>query len=194
MTKDIFIFRHGQTDFNLKHICQGCMTDLPLNDIGITQADDLGHRLSEHIKLEAIYTSPLKRAFQTALIVRSHYPNTPLRILPELREGNFGIAEGKNLNDLDPKLVADFLNPTKQTWTCKFPGKESESKQQIFKRALLGLQKIAAAPETSVGVSTHAGIISALVCGLRLKDIKNDNCCVLHLRCAVSTGKIFQAE
>ena len=71
MVKDIFIFRHGQTDNNLNQICQGCMTDAPLNETGISQADTLGRQLAANVKLEVIYASPLQRACQTAVIVKS---------------------------------------------------------------------------------------------------------------------------
>ena len=197
MVKDIFIFRHGQTDNNLNQICQGYKTDAPLNETGISQADTLGRQLAANVKLEVIYASPLQRAYQTAVIVKSYYPDIAIRPLPELHEGSFGDAEGQKINVIEklyPGLWKQIISPTKDTWSLKFPGDPSESKQEIFCRVLQGLQKLASIPEKNIGICSHAGVISALACGLELKNVQYHNCSILHLCYDTTTAKIFQPE
>jgi probable phosphoglycerate mutase len=59
------LVRHGETDWNRQHRIQGGSSDTPLNPEGKKQARELALRLSAS-SIEAIYSSPLKRALETA--------------------------------------------------------------------------------------------------------------------------------
>jgi 2,3-bisphosphoglycerate-dependent phosphoglycerate mutase len=87
----IAFIRHGETDWNIERRAQGCM-DIPLNDQGIKQARALAERLRAE-KWDAIYASPLSRAFKTAEAIQEL---TGLDIVPDyrLREISFGETEG----------------------------------------------------------------------------------------------------
>ena len=67
MTKTIYIFRHGQTDYNVARRVMGQM-DIPLNDVGRVQATELANKLAT-FAIGAIYSSPLARAMETAQAV-----------------------------------------------------------------------------------------------------------------------------
>ena len=75
MKKEFFLFRHGQTQWNLEKRCQG-HTDIPLNETGLQEAREMAGKFSG-INLEVIYSSDLKRAFQTAEIL-SYEKRIPL--------------------------------------------------------------------------------------------------------------------
>lgn len=90
----IGLVRHGQTDWNAVGRIQG-QTDIPLNEEGIRQAKALGYRIaSEDRQWDAIISSDLQRAHETARIIAeaAHIP-----LLPgdeRLRERYFGEMEG----------------------------------------------------------------------------------------------------
>jgi broad specificity phosphatase PhoE len=63
----LLLVRHGETDWNAEGRLQG-QTDRPLNDFGRRQARQLAEQL-ESEELEAIYSSDLARARETAKIV-----------------------------------------------------------------------------------------------------------------------------
>jgi broad specificity phosphatase PhoE len=86
------LLRHGQTDWNIDFRLQG-ITDTVLNETGIAQA----HTVGEHListAWDAVLTSPLTRAFETARIVTSVANLPDPRIEPKLLERSFGEAEG----------------------------------------------------------------------------------------------------
>ena len=90
----IYLVRHGQTDYNLKNLLQGS-TDNPLNSTGREQAQQLADLLQD-IPFEVIYSSPLKRALETAQIIREKNRGHPPIVLDErLREIDMGDWEGK---------------------------------------------------------------------------------------------------
>lgn len=86
----LYLVRHGQTDWNLKHKAQG-QVDIPLNETGIEQAKNLRTKLKSY-DFDICYCSPLKRATQTAEIaVNSH---TNIVFVDDLKERSFGELEG----------------------------------------------------------------------------------------------------
>ena len=68
MRKDVYLFRHGQTDANKELRWQGCGINLSLNEEGRVQAFSVLEKL-RNAGLECIFSSPLKRALETAEIV-----------------------------------------------------------------------------------------------------------------------------
>ncbi len=88
---NIYVTRHGQTDYNARKLMQG-QIDIPLNDTGIEQAKATREKIKD-VKFDAVYASTLSRAISTASIVSGWDKNdiiTDNRIL----EADFGPYEG----------------------------------------------------------------------------------------------------
>ena len=90
----LILTRHGETEFNIKGIMQGHLPGkLTVN--GIDQAKKLALRLNDK-KIDAIYSSDLARAADTAKIIAKYHSNTPLKFVKELREFDLGKFTGKH--------------------------------------------------------------------------------------------------
>ena len=87
----ILIARHGQSDWNHEKRWQG-HADRPLTERGREQAQALADRLA-HIELDAVYSSDLQRARDTAAVV-AESQGLELRQLPDLREVDVGSWSG----------------------------------------------------------------------------------------------------
>ncbi|MEC1180733.1 histidine phosphatase family protein [Metasolibacillus meyeri] len=88
----IGFIRHGITAWNKEGREQGRL-DIPLHQEGILAAQQLAQRLATE-QWDAIFTSPLARALQTAEIIAQQYGNMPLRIDERLCEIATGLIEG----------------------------------------------------------------------------------------------------
>jgi len=87
----IFLARHGETDWNAQDRWQG-HADTPLNDRGREQARELAARLAD-VPFEAVYSSDLRRARETAEIVADGR-EPAIQIEPALREIDVGSWQG----------------------------------------------------------------------------------------------------
>src|SRR5690349_8413010 len=99
--KHLFIFRHGETDWNVEERFQGHL-DIPLNDNGRNQARELGQKM-KHFGLEAIFSSDLCRASETAQIVAQSI-NVPIFKDPRLREAHLGQAQGLTRTEIESQF------------------------------------------------------------------------------------------
>ncbi|HJU19576.1 MAG TPA: histidine phosphatase family protein [Stellaceae bacterium] len=155
----IFLFRHGETDWNREGRLQG-RTDVPLNALGFAQAEALALRLRAY-SLDAVVSSDLLRAATTGRIVAEAL-GVPLVLEPLLRETDVGEAEGL----LWPEARARFGEPLTERWFTEddaaFPGGETGGETRA--RALAALRRCAAAqPWRRIGVSTHGALIRQLM-------------------------------
>lgn len=87
----IYITRHGETEWNAEGRIQG-HTDVALSSRGQEQARMLARRLAG-IQIDAVYSSDLKRAAETARVAVGER-DVPLSFTPDLREYNKGVFEG----------------------------------------------------------------------------------------------------
>lgn len=99
----IYIIRHGQTEMNNRKELQG-RSNYPLNEAGIAQATEAAEGL-RNIHFDRVYTSPLKRAIQTAKLV---VPSVEPVIEDRLLEMDYGPYEGADLNRLPPEIITFF--------------------------------------------------------------------------------------
>ncbi|MCL2378169.1 MAG: histidine phosphatase family protein [Defluviitaleaceae bacterium] len=90
---ELYIARHGETQFNIQRKYQGSGQDSPLTQEGIAQAKSLGNML-EGIHFDAVYSSPLKRAKDTVEIAFGDRYKPILD--PRLVEIGLGAMEGMN--------------------------------------------------------------------------------------------------
>lgn len=151
----VYLFRHGQTDYNKTGRFQGQSVDSPLNADGIAQAKLLA-RQTIHIHLDKIVSSPLLRARQTAEII-CDYRKIPLIIDDRLVETSFGAAEGKlknELDSLDMERHYNFRDPD-------FAWPNGESHAAVSNRIYDALTDIVRTYERqSIGISSHGNAIA----------------------------------
>jgi broad specificity phosphatase PhoE len=155
----LFLFRHGETDWNRQGRLQG-HTDTPLNTTGLAQAEALAERLRPH-RLEAVVSSDLARAWTTAQIVAEAL-GVPLIREPGLREADIGEAEGLYW----PEVKARFGETLTERWftddDAAFPG--GETGRQTRTRGLAALRRfVADQPYRRIGVSTHGAMVRQLM-------------------------------
>jgi len=96
----LLLARHGTTDWNARHVWQG-HRDIPLNDLGRAQARALAERLAVET-IDALWTSDLSRATETAEIVGERIGHVPV-VTPGLREIDLGAWEGLSFEDIQRK-------------------------------------------------------------------------------------------
>ena len=114
----LLLVRHGETDWNAEGRLQG-HTDRPLTDYGRRQAQQLAEEL-EREEIDAIYSSDLARARETAQIVGERLA-LPVELDPELREKDWGTWEGLTAVERD---------------RVEFAGESTEAHQERMLRAL----------------------------------------------------------
>ena len=111
----LMLVRHGETEWNVQRRYQG-QSDVPLSELGVRQAELVAERLVDQ-KIDAVFASDLKRAWETAQIIVA---KNGLSILSEsrLRELKFGILEGLTFDEAQeqyPELIAAWLGDFHQT-------------------------------------------------------------------------------
>ena len=124
----VILVRHGETDWNLSRRIQGGNSDTQLNQRGRQQVENLALRLKPE-KINAIYSSPLQRAQDTALAI-AHYHQLPVEIEPLLKEIEVGALEGMSIADVG-KHLSELLVMHKQSDELpRLPGGESVTEVQ----------------------------------------------------------------
>ena len=95
----LYVTRHGETDYNLSGKYCGC-TEVALNETGVRQARDLADRVKVmDIRLDAVVSSPMLRARQTADIVCASL-NLRYLIYDQFAERNLGVYEGLTKDEI----------------------------------------------------------------------------------------------
>lgn len=155
---ELILVRHGETSWNRERRVQG-ITDLDLNEEGVRQARLLAASLKGQ-PIEAIYTSPLKRARQTAEIINI-YHGVPIHEDRRLREMDQGVFEGLSYPEL-MRCERDFL----RRWmtdpaAVRMPG--GESLTELQGRAWPATAEIVAQGVNALMVS-HNFTLAAILC------------------------------
>ena len=146
----IVVVRHGETKYNKEHIVCG-ISDSPLTEAGCAQADRLRLALSNYT-FDAIYTSPLVRAINTARIINVDDSRTPITIDERLKERNYGDYEGVN------EEIESFT-AIKWQFGMKMPGQNGESIFQMIQRVYNFLDQLKECDNlNTVLIVCHCGI------------------------------------
>ena len=93
----LILVRHGETEWNKEGRVQG-LSDLELNETGKRQAEALAQALSDK-KVEALYTSPLKRARDTAYAI-GRFHSVEVVTIAGLRELDVGEVDGLTYEEM----------------------------------------------------------------------------------------------
>ncbi len=153
----ITLVRHGETEWNALGKFQGCK-DIDLSREGVIQAQYLKKRFGNNF--DHIYTSPLKRALQTAEII-SESGNIPPVIETEIREINFGHWEGLTIKEIEADFPEKFLQWRTDEINAPICGGELSIKKASV-RAGKAVRQIAEKHKgENIIIVAHGGIIKA---------------------------------
>jgi len=158
---EIILVRHGETEWNVGKIYRGRM-DINLDEVGIKQAELLGKYLSQTM-LDAIYSSPLKRALDTANII-ARYSKTSVQVSDNLIDFDYGEWQGlseEEVKKLYPSLHNEWLtNPHR----VRMP--HGESLADVRERSLKVINGVISKYKGRVVVVSHRVINKVLICSL----------------------------
>jgi broad specificity phosphatase PhoE len=157
----LILARHGETVWNVEKIYRG-RTDVNLDEVGIKQAELLGKHLS-NLELEAVYSSPLRRALDTANVI-ARYQKIGVHIAEGLTDLNYG--EWQSLPEQEAKRLYPTLhnewhnNPHK----VRMPG--GESLGDVRSRAIEVVNEVLFKYQGAVVLVSHRVVNKVLICSL----------------------------
>jgi broad specificity phosphatase PhoE len=178
----IILVRHGQTAWNVGsgERFRGRI-DLPLDDTGLAQAHALAQRLADY-PIVAIYSSPLKRALETAQPTAQQL-SLPVQPLPGTIDINYGDWQGLSHPEVAtacPDLYQHWLETPHRV---KFPN--GESLRQVRLRSMAALKEVSARHEGHVILLVaHQVVNKVLICAMlglgnsHFWRIRQDNACI----------------
>lgn len=154
--KEIYLIRHGRQDIKAFN------EDVPLSPRGIRQAELLRDRLKDEV-FDALYSSTLKRALETAEILNE---NRHMHI--EKREGlgeiDYGVLTSEPLSVKTGSYSAFFSELEKRKHDLPFPG--GENSEMVWQRARPVFREMEESNAECILVVCHGGMIRASLCGL----------------------------
>lgn len=158
MNTEIFLVRHGETEWNMLGKFQGS-TDIPLSENGIKQAGYLKKRFNNNF--DYIYASPLKRAVKTAAIL-SEDSGVQVKIKEGMREIDFGEWEGLTSEQLRETYGKEYESWKNDEVNGYLMGGEDFSLKLAGERAKKAIYEIAEECKGKrVIIVAHGGIIKA---------------------------------
>lgn len=148
---ELYIARHGQTEYNVAGRIQGSGLDSPLTAVGAEQAKTLGEAIKD-MNFDAVYSSPLKRAMDTTRIIFNDEElfEKGAQTDSRLVEIGMGEAEGLLWEEAKKGLIPDPFDPE-----YYLPPPGGEELQDMITRIDSFLQELATKPYKRVFVLTH---------------------------------------
>lgn len=153
----ILAIRHGETAWNVDTRLQGHL-DIPLNDVGLRQAQQLAQALVQRDAIDAIYASDLSRAHLTAQAI-AHRVGQSVTTHVGLRERHFGAFQGRTFAEIEVELPEHAWHWRKRTpdWT---PPDGGESLTALRERVVSTVNELGARhPGQQVVLVAHGGVL-----------------------------------
>lgn len=171
MSTIIYLTRHGETEWNIEKRLQG-RGDSPLTKDGIQRAKELRDRI-KNIDIDVIYSSPIKRALNTANILRGN-KNIDIVTDDRLMEMCFGDYEGKKI---------DIIQKENPNWDIKLImqgnveicAPNGENLKEVRERISKLMNKIIAENiGKSILIVTHGITLKALMYYFKDEDVNSE--------------------
>lgn len=153
----LLLIRHAESSANAEGRIQGHL-DIPLSDRGRRQSEALAERIS-HLNIDALYTSPLKRASETAAAIAAKTKLTP-ELEPDLVERNVGELAGLTREDIIDRFP-DYMRARVEGRQVEISGFERDDVfNQRVDRTISAI--IDAHHGQTVAAISHGGVIAAM--------------------------------
>jgi probable phosphoglycerate mutase len=156
----ILAIRHGETAWNVETRLQGHL-DIPLNDTGLLQADQLARALTGRETVDAIYASDLSRAHTTAQALALAMGHS-VRTHVGLRERHFGVFQGRTFAEVESEWPEHAVQWRKRTPDWAPPG-GGESLLRLHARIVDTVNELAAQHTgQQMVLVAHGGVLVVL--------------------------------
>ena len=174
---EIILARHGETEWNVAEVFRGRI-DVELNETGTKQAELLAGHLSS-LKIDAVYSSPLKRALKTAEMI-ARYHKLDVEIAPGLTDFDYGEWQGLPHHEVKEKYKELYAEWAENPHLVKMPA--GESLADVRERAVGVVDDIVTRYKGTIVLVSHRVVNKVLICALlgldnsRFWNIKQDTC------------------
>lgn len=158
-TTRLVLCRHGEPEDGARGLVYGSL-DVGLSPAGEEHARQLAQALAE-VPLEAVYTSPRRRARKTAVAVAHHHACEPVE-LSDLCELDFGDLEGLSYDEAAVRWPDVYAAWMERPTSVAFPGGESYA--DLRARVLRAVEHLRASHRGgAAAVVAHGGVIRAVL-------------------------------
>jgi broad specificity phosphatase PhoE len=154
----LLLIRHGQTDHNAAGRWQGHL-DVPLNENGQAQAQALAQRLADW-PIEAVYSSDLQRAAQTAVAIATPHTLQPT-FDPIWRERDVGAFQTLNSQEIQTQFPAVWADMLKTGVLNPPNGEHQTSLRERAERALA--QVLSQHEGQMIAIVSHGALLNGLI-------------------------------
>ena len=186
----LILVRHGENLANITLEFSHRLIDYSLTPKGVLQAQQTAEYLRDQ-GIQEIYTSPLKRARETAEIIAAPH-NLPVTVVENFREVNVGDLEKQKITPESWNLHNSIID----AWFdgspgARFPG--GENLHELLARVRSGFEQILSGKTgRTILVSAHGGVISfaalGLIPGMEPPPLLLPNCSITELEASVLDG------
>lgn len=153
------ILRHGYSEGNKEKRFSGQL-DVPLDAVGLSQAQSIKDYIVKSYAVDGIYSSDLRRAVETARPLAEAL-GLPLMLEKDLREVDVGAWQGRGIQEVKAQYPAEFEAYRTSPGTFRFP--EGEGYTDVMRRASSVLARLAAKNEgKTLVIATHGGVVRNL--------------------------------
>jgi broad specificity phosphatase PhoE len=185
MTTTVFLVRHGQTNSNTTGFFMG-WSDEDLNEVGYAQAQALSSRLA-NLPISSIYTSPLRRAYNTATILAKPH-QLELKVMNDLIEIQAGDWQGLHIDEIQQRWPGLWEQSRTDVSNVTMPNGESFG--QVTERAVRAFDTIIEANhDGNIAMVSHEVVIKVIVAHVlgatnsiyRRFEIKNTSLSIIRI-------------
>ncbi len=170
--KTIILVRHGESETNIAKVFTGQIDSL-LTDTGRKQAKLMAEYVDKY-KIEKIYSSPLRRAYDTACAILEKQ-NCPMEKYDELREIYAGKWEGMTFDDIS-KMYPQTYKIWREDIGCARPD-DGESIKELYTRVVSKFKDIVSnSTQKTICIVAHAlpiRVIESYIIGKSVCVIRN---------------------
>lgn len=170
MTTKVIFVRHGEAEGNYEKVFHGNF-DSGLTEKGRLQAEKAAERL-EAESIDIIYSSPLKRAYDTAKHIANKKGIKEIKTDEGLKEINGGKWENEKWAELPVKWPDEYYNWEHRPHLHRMPG--GESMRDIYDRIVSTVTRIV---NENIGkdicIVTHGTVLRALMCYIYKKEFED---------------------
>lgn len=163
MKTTIILVRHGQTAWNKDERIRG-RSDIPLDEVGLEQAQATARYIAARWPLTAVYASPLQRAMDTARAIAAAQGLEP-QPLPGLLDLSFGRWEGLPIPEVQARYPDLWRAWLEAPHTVHFP--DGECLDDVRERSTAALRDVVNRhPGETVALVAHRVVNQVLLCAV----------------------------